>query len=109
VSLLRWLASRRSGSLGRYFWRLMTVKFQVWIVANLLATYADLHPGSGLEALTDILFVSSTVSLGMALFLDPDHEPNWSAPFSSADPIASRHLRISRLVTKWHWSSASLR
>ena len=69
-------ASLRSGSLGRYFWRLMTVTFLVWVVAQLLAATTEFRADSALAPLGDILFVFSTVPLGMALFLDPDHEPN---------------------------------
>ncbi len=71
-------ASHRSGSLGRYFWRLMTVTFAVWSVGQGLGFYGDLFPNQSgsIQPLSDILFVFSTVPLGMALFLDPDHEPN---------------------------------
>jgi signal transduction histidine kinase/DNA-binding response OmpR family regulator len=69
-------ASRRSGSLGHYFWRLMALTFPVWIIAQLLATSDEFLPDHSLASLSDVLFVASTVPLGMALFLDPDHEPN---------------------------------
>ncbi|HVN79024.1 MAG TPA: response regulator [Terriglobia bacterium] len=71
-------ASRRSGSLGRYFWRLMTVTFTVWVFAQSVELFADFFPNwaNAAQPLSDILFVFSTVPLGMALFLDPDHEPN---------------------------------
>ena len=69
-------ASRRSGNLGRYFWRLMTFTFSVWCIGQLLGTYNEFRPVEGLSRLNDILFIISTVPLGMTLFLDPDHEPN---------------------------------
>jgi len=69
-------ASRRSGSLGRYFWRLMTFTFVVWCVGQTLGTYNEFHPDEALSGFNDLLFVASTVPFGMVLFLDPDHEPN---------------------------------
>jgi len=69
-------ASRRSGSLGRYFWRLMTFTFAAWCAAQLLGTYNESRGDEAMSPLNDILFVISTVPMGMALFLDPDHEPN---------------------------------
>ena len=69
-------ASRRSGSLGRYFWRLTTLSFLVWCVGQILGTYNEFHPNAALSRLDDLLFVASTVPFGMVLFLDPDHEPN---------------------------------
>ena len=69
-------ASRRSGSLGRYFWRLMTFTFVVWCVGQSLGTYNEFHPDEALSGFNDLLFVASTVPFGMVLFLDPDHEPN---------------------------------
>jgi len=69
-------ASRRSGSLGRYFWRLTTLSFLVWCVGQILETYNEFQPDQALARLDDLLFVASTVPFGMVLFLDPDHEPN---------------------------------
>jgi len=71
-----WRAARRSGSLGKYFWRLITVTFSVWVVAECVGFYSEIVPGSTLNPVSDLLFVFSTVPFGMALFLDPDHEPN---------------------------------
>jgi signal transduction histidine kinase/CheY-like chemotaxis protein len=73
-ALTSFQASRRSGSLGRYFWRLMTISFVVWIVAQVLGTYDDAFEGELGDTPTDVFFVFSTVPLGMALFLDPDYE-----------------------------------
>jgi signal transduction histidine kinase/CheY-like chemotaxis protein len=72
------LASRRSGSLGHYFWRLMALAFNVWSIGQTLGLYGDLFPDrfTSLQSLSDFFFVFSTVPMGMALFLDPDHEPN---------------------------------
>jgi len=71
-----WRASQRSGSLGSYFWRLITLTFVVWVAAQYLGFCSESLPGgSSLNPLSDLLFVFSTVPFGMALFLDPDHEP----------------------------------
>jgi hypothetical protein len=72
-------ASRRSGPMGRYFWRLMGLSFVCWIVAQLSYTVAP--PGAG----EDLLFVVSSFPLGMVLFLDPDDEPAWFDPLHWAD------------------------
>ena len=74
--LASWQAARRSGSLGQYFWRLITLTFAVWVVAQCVASYSDALVDNPLARLADLLFVFSTVPFGMALFLDPDHEPN---------------------------------
>ena len=62
-------ASRRSGPLGRYFWRLVTLSFLFWIVAEAVDNFAPQH------ALGDFLFQLATFPLGMTLFLEPDYEP----------------------------------
>ena len=59
-------ASRRSGPLGQYFWRLITLTFVLWVVAQLAST---LKP---LGVVADLLFVFSAFPLAMSLFLDPD-------------------------------------
>ncbi len=71
-------ASRRSGNLGRYYWRLMAVTFSVWIGGQSLGLCGDLLPNQAesIQSISELLFVFSTVPLGMALFLDPDNEPN---------------------------------
>ena len=72
-------ASRRSGPMGRYFWRLMALSFVCWIVAELAYTVAPAGVGQ------DLLFVVSSFPLGMVLFLDPDDEPAWFDPLHWAD------------------------
>ena len=72
-----WRAAHRSGSLGSYFWRLMTLTFVVWEAGQYVGFCAESLPGmSVLSQVSDPMFVFSTVPLGMVLFLDPDHEPN---------------------------------
>jgi signal transduction histidine kinase/ActR/RegA family two-component response regulator len=72
-------ASRRSGPVGRYFWRLITLSFLIWIVAELTGTFAPQGP------LGDFLFQFSTLPFGMTLFLEPDHEPARFDPLHWAD------------------------
>jgi signal transduction histidine kinase/ActR/RegA family two-component response regulator len=72
-------ASRRSGPLGRYFWRLITLSFIIWIVAELTGTFSPQGP------LGDFLFEFSTLPFGMTLFLEPDHEPARFDPLHWAD------------------------
>ena len=72
-------ASRRSGPLGRYFWRLITLSFVIWVVAELTGTF---QPQG---ALGDFLFLFSTLPFGMTLFLEPDHEPVRFDPLHWAD------------------------
>ncbi len=77
-------ASRRSGPLGRYFWRLMTVTFVIWIAGQLTASLQNIR-GIDVDSASDMLFVGATVPLGMALFLDPDHEPSHFDPLHWLD------------------------
>src|ERR1700722_9426743 len=81
-------ASRRSGPLGQYFWRLMTLSFLIWSVAELVGTVA---PPSVFE---DFLFQLSTFPLGMILFLEPDYEPARFDPLHWADLIQTLLLWI---------------
>ena len=71
-----WRASRRSGSMGKYFWRLIAATFVVWIIGQLVGGAAESFGADSLTSVSDLLFVFSTVPFAMALFLDPDHEPN---------------------------------
>jgi len=106
-----WRASRRSGSLGSYFWRLITLTFFVWVAGQYLGFCSESLPGgSSLAPVSDLLFVFSTVPFGMALFLDPDHEPNrfdrlhildfiqailfWSAVYLFFRPLPGGHAPV---------------
>jgi signal transduction histidine kinase/ActR/RegA family two-component response regulator len=73
-------ALRRSGPIGRYFWRLFTLSFLIWIVAQLVSIV-----GPPDTLLGDLLFQFSTLPLGMTLFLEPDHEPARFDPLHWAD------------------------
>jgi len=85
-------ASRRSGPLGHYFWRLITLSFLIWIVAELVGTIAP--PGAG----EDLLFQLSTFPLGMTLFLEPDYEPRRFDPLHWADFVQTLLLWITLYV-----------
>jgi signal transduction histidine kinase/FixJ family two-component response regulator len=69
-------ASRRSESLGRSFWLLLASSFAFWVLGQALATYNDTHENRLGARLVELLIVLSMVPLGVAPFLDPDHEPN---------------------------------
>jgi signal transduction histidine kinase/CheY-like chemotaxis protein len=84
-------ASRRSGPLGHYFWRLVTLSFLIWMVAELVATVAP-------DTLGDLLFQFSTFPLGMTLFLEPDYEPAGFDPLHWADVIQTLLLWITFYV-----------
>ena len=84
-------ASRRSGPLGHYFWRLITLSFLIWIVAELVDTIA---PGT----VGDLLFQFSTFPLGMTLFLEPDYEPAWFDPLHWADVVQTLLLWVTLYV-----------
>jgi diguanylate cyclase (GGDEF)-like protein/PAS domain S-box-containing protein len=68
-------AFRRSRGIGRYAWRLLTVAFVVWAVAQVLAVYVDVSGNHSPDSLADILFFLSVIPFGMLTFLDPDGEP----------------------------------
>jgi signal transduction histidine kinase/ActR/RegA family two-component response regulator len=85
-------ASRRSGPLGRYFWRLIALSFLIWIVAEIAGT---LEPPGVVE---DLLFQFSTFPLGMTLFLEPDYEPDRFDPLHWADFVQTLLLWITLYV-----------
>jgi signal transduction histidine kinase/ActR/RegA family two-component response regulator len=74
-------ASRRSGPLGRYFWRLISLTFVIWIVAQLLGTIGPQ------DYFGDMIFQFATLPLGMTLFLEPEHEPARFDPLHWADML----------------------
>src|ERR1700760_5096043 len=85
-------AGRRSGPVGRYFWRLVTLSFLIWFLAELAGVLTS--PG----VLDDLLFQFSTLPLGMTLFLEPDHEPARFDPLHWADLIQTLLLWITLYV-----------
>ncbi len=67
-------AAQRSDEVGRYFWRLNSVAFSLWLVAQALAVYSDFFGDSPILAWsTNLLFSFWFLPLGMALFLDSDY------------------------------------
>jgi signal transduction histidine kinase/ActR/RegA family two-component response regulator len=85
-------ASRRSGPLGRYFWRLITLAFFCWVAAEFVGLVST--PG----VLDDFLFQFAALPLGMTLFLEPDHEPDRFDPLHWADLVQSLLLWITIYV-----------
>lgn len=67
-------AARRSDHVGRYFWRLNSIAFSLWIVAQALAVYSHLAGESPLRAWSaNLLFSFWFIPLGMALFLESEY------------------------------------
>jgi signal transduction histidine kinase/CheY-like chemotaxis protein len=85
-------ASRRSGPVGHYFWRLIGLSLLIWIVAELIDTFAP-HGAVG-----DLFFQLSTFPLGMSLFLEPDYEPARFDPLHWADFVQTLLLWITLYV-----------
>jgi signal transduction histidine kinase/ActR/RegA family two-component response regulator len=75
------VASRRSGPLGSYFWLLLTISWTTQIIGETCLLFLN----AGLWS--DVLFQFSTLPLGMTLFLEPDHEPARFDPLHWADLI----------------------
>jgi diguanylate cyclase (GGDEF)-like protein len=68
-------ATKRSDSVGRYFWRLNSIAFSLWIVAQASSIYSDVFGVSPWRAwAANLLFSFWFIPLGMALFLDSDYE-----------------------------------
>jgi signal transduction histidine kinase/DNA-binding response OmpR family regulator len=72
-------ASRRSGPAARYFWRLLTLSFVFFLVAQ--ASNTLYHGGP----FADFLFQFSTLPLGMTLFVETRHESLRFDPLHWAD------------------------
>jgi signal transduction histidine kinase/CheY-like chemotaxis protein len=85
-------ASRRSGPLGRYFWRLIALSYVFWVIAQAVGT---LQP---LGVLADMLFVFCSFPLAMTLFLDPEEEATRFDPLQWADFVQALLLWITLYV-----------
>jgi diguanylate cyclase (GGDEF)-like protein/PAS domain S-box-containing protein len=68
-------AFRRSRSVARYAWRLLTITFILWAAAQALGVYEDLSGRVSLDTVDDMMFFFSVTPLGMLPFLDPVDEP----------------------------------
>ena len=68
------LAAGRSEGMARAFWQLGTVAYCVWMVSQGLSIFSDLHTTALIPWITNLLFCFWFLPLGMALFLDPEHE-----------------------------------
>jgi len=66
------LTACRSRNVGRHYWRLTSLAYSLWVVAQALATYQDRTGSTYLIHLTGFLFSFWFVPLGMVLFLDPE-------------------------------------
>ena len=84
-------AMRRSDTVGHYFWRMMTLSFCIYFVAQLLATLQ-------VPVLADSLFLASTLPFAMALFLEPNHESAHFDLLHCADLLQSVLLWITLYV-----------
>jgi diguanylate cyclase (GGDEF)-like protein len=68
------LASGRSEGLARSFWRLATVAYVAWLVAQGFSVYFHFYPSDILSWASNLLFSFWFAPLAMALFLDPERE-----------------------------------
>jgi len=85
-------AMRRSDPVGRYFWRLIALTFSICICAE----FAIMAQPSG--ELGDLLFQFSSLPLGMALFVEPNHESRNLDSLQWADLIQTLLLWITLYV-----------
>lgn len=70
-------ASERSDHVGRYFWRLNSISYCLWLTAQGIALYCDYFGGTPFLAWSEnLLFCFWFIPLGMALFLDSDYRTN---------------------------------
>jgi len=83
---------RRSGPVGRYFWRLITLSFVIWTAAQLMGTV------SPPDSLGDMLFEFATLPFGMTLFLEPDNESLRFDPLHWADLFQTLLLWVTLYV-----------
>jgi len=75
VALACFRASRRSEGLACSVWRLTTVAYGLWLVAQAVSLCNDLFPGSATGSwISNLLFCFWFAPMAMAMFLDPEHE-----------------------------------
>jgi diguanylate cyclase (GGDEF)-like protein len=68
------LAAERSEGMARAFWGLGIAAYGLWMVAQGFGIYNDLGRTPDVWWVVNLLFCFWFAPLGMALFLDPDHE-----------------------------------
>lgn len=68
------LAAKRSDGMARAFWQLALAAYVLWMTAQGFAVYNDLATTPVVSWFMNFLFCFWFAPLGMALFLDPDHE-----------------------------------
>lgn len=78
-------ASRRSEGLGRSFWKLASVAWVLWLIAQGLGVYNDVAPSEPVQWLNNLLFCFWFAPLAMALFIDPDREAGNIDPLRALD------------------------
>ena len=86
------LAARRSASVARYFWGLLTSSFVLWMVAQSIGI------GDPTSPLVDLFFQFSTLPIGMTLFLETDLEVLTLDPLLWADLVQTLLLWIALYV-----------
>ncbi|HUO15688.1 MAG TPA: GGDEF domain-containing protein [Verrucomicrobiae bacterium] len=67
-------ATNRSEGLARSFWRLTTIAYILWFLAQGLSVYNDFANGAELAWIINLLFCFWFVPLAMAIFLDPEQK-----------------------------------
>ncbi len=68
------LAAERSEGMARAFWRLGVAAYALWMLAQSFGIYNDLGHTPVVTWVVNLLFCFWFAPLGMALFLDADHE-----------------------------------
>lgn len=67
-------AALRSEGFSRSFWRLTAAAYGILVTGQALGVWNDLSPSPTLAWTTNLLFTFWFIPLGLALFLDPEHE-----------------------------------
>jgi len=70
-------ASKRSGGLGRSFWRLAALAYALWCIAQGLSVYGDLTDSAAVAWTQNLLFCFWFAPLAMAMFLDAESKAGY--------------------------------
>ncbi len=65
-------AFHRSRGIAKYPWRILTISFAIWTIAQACAIWATNANSWSIDQLSDTLFFLSAAPFGMLPFLDPD-------------------------------------